>query len=233
MPRGGILVVDDEPGVRLALTDELESEGFLVKTAVDGREAHRIIASERFALVVLDVMMPALNGFELCRRLREEGNDVPILFLTAKSEDTDILVGLGFGADDYVTKPFNIREVMARIEAILRRAAKPEPPSTLDRLTFADITVDFVRFEAKRGEEQLELTPREFRILRLLGERAGEVVTRDEILDRIWGEEVYVNQRSVDNQVYTIRQQIEVDPKRPRYLISIRGVGYKLVPEGI
>ena len=228
-----ILLVDDEPGVLLALGDALRSEGYEVETAADGEEAYAKIQKELPHLVVLDVMLPRLSGFQLCKRLRREGNNVPILFLSAKTEETDIVLGLGFGADDYVTKPFGMKEVLARIEAVLRRTADPGPGhASLERLEIGDVVVDFAKFEARRGTRPLEMTPREFRILRYLAERPGEVVTRDEILDRVWGEDVFVTHRSVDNQIYGIRQKLERDPHHPEHLLSIRSVGYKLVLGG-
>ncbi len=228
-----ILLVDDEPGVLLALGDALRSEGYEVGVAADGEDAYAKIQATRPDLVVLDVMLPRLNGFQLCKRLRREGESVPILFLSAKTEETDIVLGLGFGADDYVTKPFGMREVVARIEAVLRRARDAGTgQSRLERVEIGDVVIDFSRFEARRGEIALEMTPREFRILRYLAERPGEVVTRDEILDRVWGEDVFVTHRSVDNQIYGIRQKLESDPHHPQHLLSIRSVGYKLVLEG-
>lgn len=228
-----ILLVDDEPGVLLALGDQLRAEGYEVATAADGEEAYAAIRERSPDLVVLDILLPRLNGFEICKRLRRDGNDVPILFLSAKTEETDIVLGLGFGADDYVTKPFGMREVVARIEALLRRAAERQPArGTIERVEFDDVVLDFRRFEALRGGRPVELTPREFRIMRFFAERPGEVITRDEILDRVWGEDVFVTNRSVDNQIYAIRQKLERDPHHPKHLLSIRSVGYKFVPAG-
>jgi DNA-binding response OmpR family regulator len=228
-----LLLVDDEPGVLLALGDQLRVEGYEVETASDGEEAYGKIGRARPDLVVLDVMLPRLNGFQLCKRLRREGNDVPILFLSAKAEETDVVLGLGFGADDYVTKPFGMREVVARIEAVLRRTSdRKAETSEAESLRLGDVVLDFVKFEARRGGARVELTPREFRILRYLAGRAGEVVTRDEILDQVWGEDIFVTHRSVDNQIYGIRQKIERDPHRPAHLLSIRSVGYKLILGG-
>ena len=226
-----ILLVDDEPGVLLALGDALRCEGYEVETSADGEDAYARLQTTHSDLVVLDVMLPRLNGFQLCKRLRREGNGVSILFLTAKTEETDIVLGLGFGADDYVTKPFGIREVVARIEAVLRRAANSDTGRP-ERIEVGDVVLDFSRFEARRGGKALELTPREFRILRYLAKRPGEVVTRDEILDQVWGEDIFVTHRSVDNQIYGIRQKLENDPHHPKYLLSIRSVGYKLVLDG-
>ena len=226
-----ILIVDDEPGIVLALSDELEMDGFQVRAAADGESALAAI-DDLPDLIVLDVMMPKISGLEFLKRVRARGLRVPILMLTAKGEEIDKLLGLELGADDYVTKPFSLREVVARVKAILRRADEVSRDKPTGRLRFDEVIVDFRRFEASKAGRPLELTTREYRILELFAERAGEVIRRDEFLNKVWGEEVYVTDRSVDNQIFNIRQKIEDDPTRPRYIVSVRTVGYKFIPEG-
>jgi two-component system alkaline phosphatase synthesis response regulator PhoP len=226
-----ILIVDDEPGIVLALSDELEMEGFRVRAAADGEAALAAI-EDLPDLIVLDVMMPKVSGLEFLKRVRARGLRVPVLMLTAKGEEIDKLLGLELGADDYVTKPFSLREVVARVKAILRRAEDAARDRPAGKLRFDEVILDFRRFEASKGGRPLELTPREYRILELFAERAGEVIRRDEFLNKVWGEDVYVTDRSVDNQIFNIRQKIEDDPTRPRYIVSVRTVGYKFVPEG-
>lgn len=226
-----VLIVDDEPGIVLALSDELEMEGFRVISALDGEEGMAALA-KRPDLVILDVMMPKLSGLEFVKRLRRQGDGVPVLMLTAKGEEVDKLLGLELGADDYVTKPFSLREVVARVKAILRRGEEAAARGPVEKLEFGDVALDFRRFEARKRGKPLDLTPREFRILKVFAERPGEVIRRDEFLNQVWGEEVFITDRSVDNQIFNIRQKIEEDPASPRFILSIRSVGYKFVPEG-
>ena len=226
-----ILIVDDEPGIVLALSDELEMEGFRVRSASDG-EAATAALDEMPDLIVLDVMMPKVSGLEFLKRIRARGLRVPVLMLTAKGEEVDKVLGLELGADDYVTKPFSLREVVARIKAILRRGEDSDRDRQSGKLRFDEVVLDFRRFEASKAGRPLDLTPREYRILELFAQRAGEVIRRDEFLNKVWGEDVYVTDRSVDNQIFNIRQKIEDDPTRPRYIVSVRTVGYKFVPEG-
>ncbi|HVE65106.1 MAG TPA: response regulator transcription factor [Thermoanaerobaculia bacterium] len=226
-----ILIVDDEPGIVLALSDELAMEGFRVLSAQDGEEGIAALA-KRPDLVILDVMMPKLTGLELVKRLRRQGDRVPVLILTAKGEEVDKLLGLELGADDYVTKPFSLREVVARVKTILRRVEEAATRGPVEKLEFGDVALDFRRFEARKNGKALELTPREFRILKFFAERPGEVIRRDEFLNKVWGEDVYITDRSVDNQIFNIRQKVEEDPASPRFILSIRSVGYKFVPEG-
>lgn len=226
-----ILIVDDEPGIVLALSDELAMEGFRVLSAQDGEEGMAALA-KRPDLVILDVMMPKLTGLEFVKRLRRQGDRVPVLILTAKGEEVDRLLGLELGADDYVTKPFSLREVVARVKAILRRIEEAAARGPIENLEFGDVALDFRRFEARKNGKALDLTPREFRILKIFAERPREVIRRDEFLTQVWGEDVYITDRSVDNQIFNIRQKVESDPASPRFILSIRSVGYKFVPEG-
>jgi DNA-binding response OmpR family regulator len=222
-----ILVIEDEPAILRGLADNLKYESYDVLTATDGESGYRVIREKKPDLVVLDLMLPRMSGYELCRKVRGEGVSTPILMLTARGEEADRVLGLDLGADDYVTKPFSIRELLARIRALLRRS---QPPRTLpDALRFDDVTVDFRSYEARKGERTLEMTRKEFQVLRLLASRAGEVVTRDELLNDVWGYENYPTTRTVDNHIASLRNKLEDNPADPRHLRTVHGVGYKFV----
>ncbi len=222
-----ILVVEDDPAILRGLADNLKFESHEVLTAGDGETGYRLVREKKPDLIVLDLMLPKLSGYEVCRRLRDEGVTTPILMLTARGEETDRVVGLDLGADDYVTKPFSVRELLARVRALLRRT---HPPKTLpDQLSFDDVVVDFRRYEVRKGGKPLEMTRKEFGVLRLLASRPGEVVTRDELLNEVWGYESYPTTRTVDNHVALLRSKLEDDPSNPRHVLTVHGVGYKLV----
>jgi len=222
-----ILVVEDDPAILRGLTDNLRFESYEVLTAADGETGYRLIQEKKPDLIILDLMLPKLSGYEVCRKVRGEGLTTPILMLTARGEEGDRVLGLDLGADDYVSKPFSVRELLARVRALLRRA---HPPRALpDELRFDDVVVDFRGFEARKGEKKLEMTRKEFGVLRLLAARAGEVVTRDELLNEVWGYENYPTTRTVDNHVALLRAKLEDNPSEPRHLLTIHGVGYKLV----
>ena len=227
-----ILIVEDEVGIVLGLSDQLEMEGHTVVTAADGEAGLAAVKAHRPDLIILDVMLPKMDGLEVCRELRQKGCKAAILMLTAKGEEIDKVLGLEFGADDYVTKPFSLREVSARVKAILRRTDQREQMREIERLAFGPVVLDFRRLEARVNGKRIEFTAREFRIMKVFAERPGEVISRDEFLNRVWGQEVYITNRSVDNQIWNIRQKLEADPDHPRYLVSIRSAGYKFVPEG-
>ena len=223
-----ILVVEDDPAILRGLVDNLRLESYEVVTAVDGEAGDRLVREAPPDLILLDLMLPKLSGYELCRKLRSEGLTTPILMLTARGEETDRVLGLDLGADDYVTKPFSIRELLARIRALLRRA---QPPRALpDVLRFEDVTVDFRSYTASRGGAPVEMTPKEYQLLRLLAARAGEVVTRDELLNEVWGYDSYPNTRTVDNHVASLRAKLEPDKSGTRHIQTVHGVGYKFVP---
>ena len=227
-----ILIIEDDVAILRGLKDNLEFEGYGVLSATDGEQGHDLIREKKPDLVILDLMLPRLSGYEVCRRVRAEGGNVPILILTARGEEVDKVHGLNIGADDYMTKPFSVRELLARIQAIFRRASSSRTRSLPDELRFHDVVVDFLRFEASKSGRVLELSRKEFGVLRLLAARAGEVVTRDELLDAVWGYDRFPTTRTVDNHVALLRAKIEDDPARPRFLLTIRGVGYKLVVGG-
>jgi len=223
-----ILVVEDEPGIRLSLSDELESAGYQVFTAGDGEKALATAGREKPNLIILDLMLPLLDGTEVCKRLRMRGDRTPIIMLTVKDKEIDKVLGLELGADDYMTKPFSLRELVARVRAVFRRAE--ERPAGQDVVRFSGVQLDFKKFEATKNGRALDLTPLEFHMLKLLIERKGNVLTRDEFLDGVWGQDnVSVSFRTVDSHIANIRKKIEDDPSKPRHILSIRGIGYKFV----
>jgi DNA-binding response OmpR family regulator len=220
-----ILVVEDEPGIRLALKDELEFEGFDVELADNGPAGLAAILRGTPDLVVLDLMLPGQNGFEICREVRARGIRAPIIVLTARNQDVDKVRGFDLGADDYVTKPFSLAELVARIRAVLRRT---QNDGERDVLEVPPLKLDLRRHAAFKGEAELQLTDTEFRILALLMKRRGEVVTREDFLDQVWGDQVYVTHRTVDTHVASLRKKIEDDLEHPAYIVSVRNVGYRL-----
>lgn len=223
-----ILVIEDDAALLRGLRDNLEAESHEVLTAADGAEGWRLSHDGEPDLIVLDLMLPKLSGYEICRKLRSEGDNVPILMLTARGEEADRVLGLDLGADDYVTKPFSVRELLARVRAMLRRA---NPPRALpDRLDFDDVTVDFVAYEARKAQAVVEMTPKEFAVLRYLASRAGEVVHRYELLEEVWGYRSQPTTRTVDTHIASLRAKLEDEPAEPRHLLTVYAVGYRFVP---
>jgi two-component system alkaline phosphatase synthesis response regulator PhoP len=223
-----ILIIEDEPGILLSLKDEFESEGYDVVTARDGEKGLESVKNDKPDLIILDVMMPRLDGYEVCKMLRKDEDPTPIIMLTVKDKEIDKVLGLELGADDYVTKPFSLRELTARVKALLRRA--DQKTRTVDRYRFGSIELDFKKYEAQKKGIAIDLTPLEFHMLHLLIQREGEVVSRDDFLDRIWGEDnTFISYRTIDSHIANIRKKIEDDPASPRHILSIRGVGYKFV----
>ena len=223
-----VLIVEDDRAILRGLKDNLLAESYEVLTAADGEAGLRLVHEEKPDLVILDLMLPRMSGYEVCRRLRDEGNTTPILMLTARGEEADRVLGLDLGADDYVTKPFSIRELLARVRAIVRRAHPPKPLP--DQLSFDDVVVDFRRYEARKGGQRIEMTRKEFGVLQYLAARSGEVVRRDELLEDVWEYKSYPTTRTVDNHVLSLRAKLEDEPGEPRHLITVHGVGYKFVP---
>jgi len=222
-----ILVIEDDPAILLGLAESLRRESYEVLTASDGEAGYNML-EKRPDLLVLDLMLPKLSGYEICRRMRAEGCTTPILMLTARCEEGDRVLGLDLGADDYVTKPFSLRELLARVRALLRRA---EPKATLiDELRVNLIVVDFRKYEATADGQPIEITRREFQLLRVLASRPGIVITRSELLDQVWGLDDYPTTRTVDTHVASLRAKIERNPADPEHLLTIRGVGYKWTP---
>lgn len=227
-----ILIVEDEPDMILGLRDNFEYEGYEVAVASDGLAAVESALKTPPDLILLDVMLPKLNGFEVCRRLRRAGLNTPIVMLTARGQETDKIVGLEIGADDYVTKPFSIKELLARVGAILRRASlaentpKMSPPAAY---LFGDVEIDFKNYRAAKKGAPLALSPREFEILKYFVKRRGEAITREELLDRIWGYDNYPFTRTVDNHIAKLRQKIETSPAEPQFIITLHRIGYKFL----
>ena len=219
-----ILVIEDEPGIRLALKDELTFEGFEVELAEDGQSGLASLLQSPPALVVLDLMLPGRNGFHICEEVRKRGLRTPIIMLTARNEDVDKVRGLGLGADDYVTKPFSLAELIARIRTVLRRSAPHEPDDVLESRS---IRLDRRRHSASKAGIELQLTDTEFRILSLMLARPGDVITRDDFLNHVWGDDVHVTHRTVDTHVAALRKKIEDDVDHPDYIVSVRNVGYR------
>ncbi len=226
-----ILIIEDDQAILRGLKDNLEFESYEVLTAVDGEQGYDLARNEKPDLIVLDLMLPRMNGYEICKQLRSEGRTTPILILTARGEEVERIRGLDLGADDYVTKPFSVPELLARVRAVLRRTERSGALIKVNLLQFDDVVVDFNRFEARNGEGELKLSRKEFGVLRLLAERDGEVVTRDELLDQVWGYDQYPTTRTVDNHIASLRAKLERNPSEPRRLLTVHGVGYKLVTD--
>ena len=222
-----ILVIEDDPAIARGLAHNLKCEGHEVVTAADGETGYQWIGEKKPDLIILDLMLPKLGGYEICRKARAAGIGMPILMLTARGEEADRVLGLDLGADDYVAKPFSVRELMARVRALLRRA---HPARALpNEMRFDDVEVDFLRYEARRAGKPVDLTRKEFAVLRVLAARAGEVVTRDALLDEVWGYENYPTTRTVDSHILNLRAKLEREPANPRHLVTVHGVGYKWI----
>jgi DNA-binding response OmpR family regulator len=224
-----ILIVEDEPSIAMVLEDDLRREGYHAEVVSDGDTAARRGMSERFDLILLDVMLPGKDGFEVCRELRRAGVDTPIILLTARTQEAEKVLGLELGADDYVTKPYSARELRARVKAHLRRAARP----VVDIYRFGDAELDFVRCELRRSGRPVEMSALEYKLLAAFVKNSGRVMTRSQLLDQVWGRGTNVTDRVVDNQVTNLRKKIEPEPDRPRYLIALRGIGYRFDGEGV
>jgi two-component system alkaline phosphatase synthesis response regulator PhoP len=221
-----LLLVEDEPGLVLTLTDRLTSEGYSVTSVGDGNAAVDEALREAYDIVVLDVMLPGRDGFEVCRTLRHEGMRAPILMLTARGQLVDRVVGLKLGADDYLVKPFEMAELLARLEALLRRAPRAAA-SASDQFRFGDIVIDTRRTEVTRNGELVELSALEFKLLRYFVEHAGATLSRDELLNEVWGYDAMPSTRTVDVHVAWLRQKLEENPRRPQYILTVHGLGYK------
>jgi two-component system alkaline phosphatase synthesis response regulator PhoP len=223
-----LLVVEDEPGLALTLSDRLTSEGHAVETASDGDIALHRATREGFDLIVLDVMLPGRNGFDICRELRRRSIDTPILFLTARGLVADKVVGLKLGADDYLVKPFEMIELLARIEVILRRAPA-SPPAAMELYQFGGIRVDFRGAEVTRAGEVIELSSKEFHLLRYLIEHRGVSLSREELLKNVWRYDSTPLTRTVDVHIAWLRQKLETNPRNPQWILTVHGMGYKFI----
>ncbi len=222
-----IIVVEDEPQMLTGLRDNLEAEGYAVDGAGDGKEGLRKILENTYDLIILDVMLPQMSGFDVLKKVRENGIGTPVIMLTARGEEIDKVLGLELGADDYITKPFSLRELLARVKAVLRR--REGGPAFQTRMMLDDVQVDFSAYTATKGAESLTMTPKEFEVLKFLWLHKNTVVSRDQLLTNVWGYDESVSTRTVDNFIVRLRQKLEADPAHPRHIITIHGTGYKLV----
>ena len=218
-----ILIVEDEPDLAFGLEDDLKTEGYEVETVRDGVTASRRAREQAWDLILLDVMLPGRDGFEVCRDLRRSGLHTPVIMLTAKTQEAEKVLGLELGADDYVTKPFSPRELRARIKAALRRSSAQVP----EVYRFGDVEVDFARAELRRGGAAVEVTSLEFKLMAAFIRNKGRVLSRDQLLEGAWGRDTFVTDRVVDHHIVNLRRKIEPRPEQPRYLISVRGMGYR------
>jgi DNA-binding response OmpR family regulator len=226
-----ILVVDDEPHMRMGLKDNLEFESFEVELAGNGEEALEKLRNASFDLVLLDVMMPKISGLDVCKVARKEGIKTPIIFLTAKGEEIDKVLGLELGADDYITKPFSVRELVARVKAVVRRTeSKSTETAKLDKeLQIGKLKVDFLHFEAEVEGEQVKMSHKEFEVLQYLYQHKNEVVSRYQLLEEVWGDESCPTTRTVENFILKLRQKIENNPNDPHLILTVHGAGYKMI----
>jgi len=224
-----ILIVEDEESILMALEDDLSQEGYTVTGETDGGRGLERAQSGGYDLIILDLMLPGMDGLDVCKTLRAAGDTTPILMLTAKSQEVDKVVGLELGADDYVTKPFSRRELLARVKALLRRIEPADRPLTSFR--FGDVQVDFRGYEVRKHGQPVELTTKEFAMLRLLIDHRNEVLHRDVILDEVWGDDTDVFPRTVDTHIAHLRKKLEDDAAHPRHIVNVRAIGYKFVAE--
>ena len=220
-----ILIVEDDPAMTVALRDGFEFEKYTVDMANDGDQGQRMASRGRYDVIILDVMLPKKSGLDVCRELRKSGNNTPIIMLTARGQEIDKVLGLKLGADDYITKPFSFMELLARAEAVLRRAPSPAP--TAAPFQFGDVTVDFKRHEARKAGQPIELSPREFQLLAFFIEHRGEIVTRETLLDAVWGGSSLPFTRTVDMHIAKLRKKIEDNPGDPKFLVTLHRLGYK------
>jgi DNA-binding response OmpR family regulator len=230
-----VLTIEDDPAILRGISDNLRFEGYEVIAATDGESGYALLKKHKPDLILLDLMLPRMSGLELCRKLRAERVQTPILMLTARSEESDRVLGLDLGADDYLTKPFSLRELMARIRALLRRC-EPQPndgPRLPDTLCFGEVEVDFRSYEMRRNGHVVAMTRKEFAILRYLASHEGQVISRDDLLNEVWGYEAYPSSRTVDNHVAGLRAKLERDASEPEHIRTVHGVGYKFTSKKI
>ncbi|MBS2213471.1 response regulator transcription factor [Carboxylicivirga mesophila] len=224
-----ILVVEDEPDMQSGIKDNLEFEGYDVDTASDGKEGLQKILTDSFDLVLLDVMLPHISGFDVCKKVRHENNNTPIIFLTAKGEEIDKVIGLESGGDDYLTKPFSLRELLARVKAVLRRTEMQNPSATNHETQVGRLKVDFGTYTAWVDGEQVKMTSKEFEILQYLLKHKNATISRDSLLDNVWGYDFQPTARTIDNFILKLRHKIEDNPNDPQIIITVHGMGYRLV----
>ena len=223
-----ILVIEDDVSILRGLRDNLKFEEYEVLTATDGHEGIILALEKSPDLVLLDIMLPGISGYDICRKVKEQKPDLPIIMLTARSKEIDKIAGLDLGADDYVTKPFSTPELLARIRAALRRAQNKTPIQ--EKYSFGKVSMDFKQYQTFINNEEVHLSAREYAIMKFLIEHAGEVIHRHALLDEVWVYESYPTTRTVDNYIMDLRKKLEEEPSRPKHILSIRGVGYKFAP---
>ena len=222
-----ILIIEDEESIRMVLEDDFRLEGYEVEVASDGLDGLVKAADPEVDLIILDIMLPGMNGFEICKKLRSQGIQTPIIMLTAKGQEIDRVLGLEFGADDYVTKPFSPRELQARVKAVLRRMEKEQDDVEKNLFRFGELEVDFLQYECRISGRKVALTAHEFGLLKYLIQNRERVIERDELLEEVWGKDVVVSVRTIDTHMANLRKKLEDDANQSRFIISIRGVGYK------
>ena len=223
-----VLVVEDDVSILRGLQDNLKIEGYKVLAAIDGHEGLRLALEELPNMIILDIMLPGLNGYDICRKVKNKNPEIPIIMLTARGKEIDKIAGLDLGADDYVTKPFSLPELMARIRAVFRRYNKNQADP--DKYSFGNVVLDFKKYQAFVGKKEVKLCSREFAIIKYLIDHAEEVVNRYDLLEEVWGYESVPTTRTVDNYILDLRKKLEDKPSHPKHIISVRGAGYKFVP---
>jgi DNA-binding response OmpR family regulator len=223
-----ILIVEDEPNMSRGLKDNLEFEGYNVDLAEDGVAGLSAILANQYDLILLDVMMPLMSGFDVCKKAREAGVKTSVILLTAKGEEIDKVLGLELGADDYITKPFSVRELLARVKAVLRRSV-PGNETDLEACRIGKLTVNFATFTATDGSEAVKMSHKEYAILQYLVQHKNEIISRDDLLEKVWGYEESPTTRTVDNFIVKLRHKIEIDPNSPKFILTVHGTGYKLI----
>lgn len=224
-----ILIVEDDPNMQRGLKDNLEIEGYDVDCASDGETGLNMILDNSYQLIILDVMMPKVSGFDVLKKSRERGIATPVILLTAKSEEIDKVLGLELGADDYITKPFSLRELLARVKAVLRRNEGGGSTQEIKAITIGKVEIDFSTYNATRSKKAIEMTPKEFEIIKFLWQHKNQTVSRDQLLTNVWGYDDSISSRTVDNFILKLRQKIEEKPENPKHIITIHGIGYKLI----
>ena len=222
-----ILIIEDDPAIRTGLKETFTTEGYNVSDAETGTKGFELAGKHDFDLIVLDLILPGKDGIEICKDLRSDGVKTPIIMVTSRKEEIDKILGLEIGADDYVTKPFSIRELLARVKALIRRSTYE--PGDIEEVAFANLKIDFKKQEMLRGENPVRLSATEYRILHYFIDHEGEVISRDKFLDEVWGYDSYPTTRTVDNYILSLRKKIEDDPANPKHLLTIHKVGYKFV----
>ena len=222
-----ILIIEDDPAILRGLETALTEEHYEIRSASDGGKGYTLAHTENFDLIVLDLMLPTKNGIDICRDLRKDGLSMPILMLTSKKEEVDKILGLELGADDYVTKPFSVRELLARIKALLRRHG--ETAREIETYAFGNVEIDFRKQEARRGKKPVQLSAREYAVLKFFIQHEGEVVTRDQLLNEVWGYDTFPTTRTVDNYILSLRKKLEEDSNVPKHLVTVPTAGYKFL----